>query len=72
MALLLKQLHNFFCKEDTPRSSWSGLYGQGAPHAQSSRGSFWWRDIFSFIGNYISITPDHISNGEAVMFWKDF
>jgi hypothetical protein len=72
-AYLLKQLHKFFCKEDTPwvKLVWS-LYEQGAPHAQTPRGSFWWRDICSFIGDYRSITTVHIGNGDSTLFWKDF
>jgi hypothetical protein len=72
-ALLLKQLHKFYCKENTP---WVNLvwrqYGHGAPHAQSSRGSFWWRDIFSLVDIYRSITISQIGNGESTLFWKDF
>jgi hypothetical protein len=40
-ALLLKQLHKFYNKENIPWVNlvWS-LYGPGAPHAQTCRGSF--------------------------------
>jgi hypothetical protein len=41
-ALLLKQLHKFYMKADTPwvKLIWS-LYGNSVPHAKSKRGSFW-------------------------------
>src|SRR4051812_8414636 len=48
------------------------LYGPGAPHAQSSRGSFWWRDVFSLVTDYRSITRSVVGNGELTLFWKDF
>jgi hypothetical protein len=43
-ALLLKQIHKFYMKENVPwvRLVWS-LYGNTVPHAQTKRGSFWWR-----------------------------
>jgi hypothetical protein len=72
-ALLMKQLHKFYSKAPTPWVSlvWS-LYGEGVPHAMSKRGSFWWRDIFSLVGEYRSITSSQIQNGTSTLFWKDF
>jgi hypothetical protein len=74
MALLLKQLHKFYCKADTPwvKLVWSLYSPNVAPHAQTHRGSFWWRDIFSLIDTYWSITTCKIGDGETVLFWKDF
>jgi hypothetical protein len=72
-ALLLKQLHKFYSKDSTPWVSlvWS-LYGDGVPHAMTKRGSFWWKNIFSFVGEYRSITNCSIQSGTSVLFWKDF
>jgi hypothetical protein len=72
-ALLMKQLHKFYSRDDTPWVSlvWS-LYGEGVPHAMTKRGSFWWRDIFSLVGEYRSITICNIKSGTSVLFWKDF
>jgi hypothetical protein len=72
-GLLMKQLHKFFSKEDVPWVSlvWS-LYAPGAPHAQSSRGSFWWKDVFSLVNEYRSITRSQIGDGSSTLFWKDF
>jgi hypothetical protein len=71
-ALLLKQLHKIYNKEIIP---WVNLvlslYGPGALHAQSSRGSFWCKDIFSFTSDYRSITHNNISDGSLTL-WKDF
>jgi hypothetical protein len=73
-ALLLKQLHKFYCKADVPwvKLVWSLYAPHVAPHAQSSRGSFWWRDVFSLIDTYRSITSCKIGDGQSVLFWKDF
>ena len=72
-ALLMKQLHKFFSKENIPwvKLVWS-LYAPGAPHAQSKRGSFWWKDVFSLVDDYRSITTCQIGEGTSVLFWKDF
>jgi hypothetical protein len=72
-ALLIKQLHKFFTKENMPwvHLIWS-LYGEGVPHAQLKRGSFWWRDIFGFVDDYRAITQCSIGDGKTVLFWKDF
>jgi len=42
-ALLMKQLHKFYQKEDVPlvQQLWFRYYGK-VPHAQRSMGSFWW------------------------------
>jgi hypothetical protein len=72
-ALLLKQLHKFYSKEIFPwvKLVWS-LYGDGVPHAQSRRGSFWWQDIFSLVEEYRSICRCQVKSGTSVLFWKDF
>jgi hypothetical protein len=48
------------------------LYGDSVPHASSKRGSFWWKDIFSLIEDYRSVTQCVIGDGSSVLFWKDF
>jgi hypothetical protein len=72
-ALLMKQLHKFYSHADTPwvKLVWS-LYGDHVPHTKMGKGSFWWRDIFSLVGDYRSITRSKIGNGTTVLFWKDF
>jgi hypothetical protein len=73
-ALLLKQLHKFYCKEDIPwvKLVWSLYSANAPPHAQSKRGSFWWRDIFSLVNIYRSITTSKVGMGDTILFWKDF
>jgi hypothetical protein len=72
-ALLLKQLHKFYMKERVPwvHLVWS-LYGDGVPHAQSKRGSFWWRDIFGLVDEYRAITQCSIGDETTILFLKDF
>jgi hypothetical protein len=72
-ALLIKQLHKFYMRENVPwvKLVWS-LYGNRVPHAQTRRGSFWWRDIFSLVEDYRSITKCSLGNGNSILFWKDF
>jgi hypothetical protein len=72
-ALLIKQLHKFYIKEDIPwvKLVWS-LYENGVPHAQPKKGSFWWRDIFSLVESYRSVTHCSVGSGTSVLFWKDF
>jgi hypothetical protein len=73
-ALLLKQLHKFYRKADVPWVNlvWSLYSTDAAPHAQSKRGSFWWRDVFSLVEIYRSITSSKIGAGDSVLFWKDY
>jgi hypothetical protein len=72
-ALLMKQLHKFYSHADTPwvKLVWS-LYGDNVPHTKTGKGSFWWKDIFSLVGEYRSISRSKIGNGNSVLFWKDF
>jgi hypothetical protein len=72
-ALLMKQLHKFYSKAGVPwvHLVWA-LYGDNVPHASSKRGSFWWRDIFSLVEEYRSVSRCKIGNGHSVLFWKDF
>jgi hypothetical protein len=73
-ALLLKQLHKFYCKADIPwvKLVWSLYSPDSPPHAQSKRGSFWWKDVFSLIHIYRSVSMPKVVSGETILFWKDF
>jgi hypothetical protein len=72
-ALLMKQLKKIYSRADVPwvKLVWS-LYGNSVPHTKSRRGSFWWKDIFSLVDEYMSISKCKIRNGSSVLFWKDF
>ena len=68
-ALLLKHLHKFFCRDNTPwvKLVWS-IYDSDPPHAQSPRGSFSWRDIFSLMNIYRSVTRTTVVDGQNTLF----
>ena len=51
---------------------WSQYDPAVPPHAQSARGSFWWKDIFKLVDTYRSITTSKVSSGQTTLFWKDF
>lgn len=59
-------------KSDVPWVTlvWS-LYGNTIPHAQSTRGSFWWWDIFNLVDDYKSITHCNVGRRDTILFWKD-
>jgi hypothetical protein len=67
-------LHKFYTKAYIPwvHLVWSLYDSSRAPHAQSSRGSFWWRDIFNLNRIYRSITKASVGDGTSILFWKDF
>jgi hypothetical protein len=72
-ALLMKQLHKFYSKEDTPwvQQVWFKYYANRAPHSHRVVGSFWWRDIFKLKDLYTGITTCQLGDGSSIIFWKD-
>jgi hypothetical protein len=69
-ALLLKQLHKFHSKANIPwvKLVWSLYSSNSIPHAQTTRGSFWWRDIFKLSNIYRSITSTTVASIDTVLF----
>lgn len=72
-ALLLKQLHKFYNKEDVP---WVKLicntyYDGQAPHTCIEVGSFWWRDVMRLNIIYRGVARCTLGNGSTVTFWED-
>jgi hypothetical protein len=67
-------LHKFYTKANIPwvHLVWSLYDPAKAPHAQSKRGSFRWKDIFNINGIYRSITKCTVGDGTSILFWKDF
>lgn len=72
-ALLLKQLHKFYSKQDVPWVNllWSTYYLDKVPHATREVGSFWWKDIFRLNTLYRGIATCIIGDGSTVLFWDD-
>jgi len=72
-GLLLKYLHKFYNKVDTPWVTliWNTYYTDKIPHALSPRGSFWWKDVFKLSHIFRGIALSSIGNGTSTLFWKD-
>jgi len=63
-ALLLKQLHKFYSKQDIlwVNLIWSRYYQNKVPHASSEVGSFWWKDILRLNTIYRGIAKCTLEN----------
>ena len=54
-ALLLKNLHNFFNRQDIPwvHLVWESYYNdESLPSSSKRKGSFWWKDILKLIDSF--------------------
>jgi hypothetical protein len=69
-ALLMKQLHKFYNKEDVPwvHLVWSRYYTNKVPHAAREKGSFWWKDVLRLNTIYRGIAKCTIGDGSTVCF----
>ena len=72
-ALLIKQLHKFYGKSDTPwvKLIWNKYYQNKVPHASREVGSFWWKDVLRLNTLYRGIAKCSIGDGSTVPFWPD-
>ena len=72
-ALLLKSLHKFYNRADTPwvHLLWNTYYTGRIPYALAPCGSFWWKDIFKLNDLFRGVTRAGIVSGSTVLFWKD-
>lgn len=70
-ALLLKQLHKFYNKEDVPwvHLVWDKYYVDKVPHTCREMGSFWWRDVMRLNTIYRGIARCTLGDGSTVTFW---
>lgn len=55
-ALLIKNLHKFFNKEDLPWVGliWEKYYKNGKLPNHTRKGSFWWRDTLKLLSDFKS------------------
>jgi hypothetical protein len=72
-GLLLKYLHKFYNKMDTP---WVHLllntyYTGKIPHAMETVGSFWWKDVCKLMPIFRGIASSSIKDRTSTLFWKD-
>jgi hypothetical protein len=74
-SLLLKHLHKFFNKDNTPwvQLVWDKYYsGAKLPFLNVSfRGSFWWPDILKSLISFKNIATITIKNGTTCLLWYD-
>lgn len=72
-ALLLKNLHNFFNKEDLPwvHLFWDQYYNNGQLPGLRKKRSFWWRDIVKLRTTYKGIAKVQLQNDLSIHFWND-
>jgi exonuclease III len=72
-ALLMKNLHKFFNRADTPwvHLIWEKHYKNGKLPGHTKKGSFWWRDILKLLDTYKTFTVITVGNGESCYFWHD-
>jgi len=72
-ALLLKQLHKFYRKQDIPwvQLIWNKYYTNKVPHATGAIGFFWWKDLLKLCVLYMSIATCTVSDGSSLSFWND-
>jgi hypothetical protein len=72
-GLLLKYLHKFYNKVDTPWVTliWNKYYSDQIPHAADPCGSFWWKDICKLMPIFRGIAHCQVGDGRSVLFWKD-
>jgi hypothetical protein len=72
-ALLIKHLHKFFNKEDTPwvHLVWESYYSSGKLPDNIKRGSFWWRDILKLLDKFKGMARAQINNGRTCYLWED-
>jgi hypothetical protein len=72
-ALLLKYLHKFYNKEDTPWFSliWNAYYLEKVPHVVDPCGSFSWKYIMKLSPTFRGIASCQVKVGDSVLFWKD-
>jgi hypothetical protein len=72
-SLLMKHLHKFYNKVDTPwvQLIWSSYYENEVPHVARPCGSSWWRDIMQLSSDFMSFSSVTPGTGTSFSFWTD-
>jgi hypothetical protein len=73
-ALLLKNLHKFFNRHDTPwvHLIWKRHYSNGAlPSFSCRQGSFWWKDNLKLLDSFKGLAMANVFDGASCLFWDD-
>lgn len=66
-ALLMKNVHKFFNKEDIPWVSliWEKYYDSGRLPGEVKKGSIWWRDVLKLLDKYKGMAKVEINSGKS-------
>jgi hypothetical protein len=72
-VLLMKNLHNFFNKEDFPwvKLLWSRYYNNGQVPGHTLKGGFWWRNNLKLLNSYKGLAQAQAGSGDSILFWQD-
>jgi hypothetical protein len=71
-ALLMKNLHKFYNRADTPWVNiiWTNHYSNSLP-LEKLVSSFWWRDILKIQEYYKELARVEIGDGKTTLLWHD-
>lgn len=71
-ALLMKYLHKFMNKEDTPWVNiiWETYYQESLP-GERMVGSFWWKTVLKLLPMYKTHARCKANKGDTTLFWTD-
>ena len=71
--MLLKNLHIFFNKNDTPQINliWDSYYSNNQLPGARLQGSFWWKAPLKLLDCYKGMARCTIGNGNSTLFWHD-
>lgn len=72
-ALLLKNFHKFFNKDDIPlvHLIWEKYYNNGKLPNHTLKGSFWWRGILRLLPKFKSLGSVILKRGNSCFLWLD-
>ena len=72
-ALLLKNLHKFFNKQDIPwvQLVWEKHDQNGKLPSHIKKGSFWWRDNLKLLQSFKGMASVCLQDGSSCYFWTD-
>lgn len=72
-ALIMKNLHKFFNRQDLPWVNliWEKHYSNNKLPNHTRKGSFWWRDVLKLLPEFKEIAKPQMNNGSTILFWLD-
>ena len=72
-ALLIKNLHKFYNRHDTPWVNliWETYYQDNKLLGEELVGSFWWKYILKLNDQYKAMARCNLGDGRSAVFWTD-